>query len=144
MGVHHVVKYGIAVGVALLAWVPLAAQAKVTSLRVSIHPEPGFYVQERGVAVLVPVPGGTQVTVQLKGVPPGVSEPMHIHKGLCGHIDPMPAWALNPVNSSGYSQTVIPTTVEILEAGPYAINVHQSPQDLTVYVACGNIQPVGH
>ena len=137
------VKYGIA-GIALLAWAPIVAQAGTTSLRVSIHPEPGFYVQERGVALLAPVPGGTQVTVHLKGVPEGVSEPMHIHKGLCGNIDPIPAWALNPVNSSGYSKTVIPASLKTLETGPYAINVHQSPQDLPVYVACGNIQRAAH
>ncbi|HET9123144.1 MAG TPA: hypothetical protein VFN52_06590 [Acidiferrobacteraceae bacterium] len=123
----------------LLVCAPLAAPVSAAPLKVAIHSESGFYVHEHGSATLVAVPGGTQVTLHLHGVPKGAVQPMHIHSGRCGKLDPHPAWALNPVTHSGYSQSTIPVSLKRLQSQPYAINIHKSARDVTVYVACGNI-----
>lgn len=128
----------------LLALSPTLGAAASPALRVALRPEAGFYRHEQGVAVLRPVPGGTEVRVRLSGVPRGVTEPLHIHAGRCGHINPDPAWALAPLDHSGRSVTVVPVPLSTLEATPYAINVHQSAADLAVYVACGNLPVARH
>lgn len=114
-----------------------AAPARVT---VAIHPEPGFYEREHGTAVLESEKGGTEVIVHLAGVPRGANEPMHIHQGRCGHINPVPKWPLNSVRSSGVSKTFLKVPLAEIVAGKYAINVHKSEKQMAVYVACGNIK----
>ncbi len=106
---------------------------------VAIHPEPGFYVHESGKAVLTAEGNKTRVVVMLRGEPRGAIEPIHIHEGRCGHINPKPTWGLNMLRN-GRSVTVVPVSLEHLLKGKYAINAHKSPKDLTVYVACGNIE----
>ena len=108
------------------------------SITVAIHPEPGFYLHESGKAVLTAEGAKTKVVVAIKGVPKGVIEPIHIHQGVCGNLNPVPKWPLTPVQN-GKSVTVVPVSLDALLKGKYAINVHKSPKDLTVYVACGNI-----
>ncbi|HET9123146.1 MAG TPA: hypothetical protein VFN52_06600 [Acidiferrobacteraceae bacterium] len=125
-----------AAGLALL--VPMAAQA-AGSAHVTINPAPGAPMHEHGTAVLKPSHGGTWVIVHMHGIPHGAHEPMHIHKGECGSINPKPSWALKPVSASGVSKTRVPVSLKRLEAGHYAINLHQSLTHLKVYVACGNI-----
>lgn len=120
------------------------AAATPTAVRVIIHPEAGFYLHEQGVAVLRPVTGGTEVRVRLSGVPRGATEPLHIHPGHCGHLNPDPAWALAPLDHTGRSITVVPVPLSTLETKPYAINVHKSLDDLAVYVACGNLPEARH
>ncbi|MHB1587530.1 MAG: hypothetical protein ACYCRH_11045 [Acidiferrobacteraceae bacterium] len=131
-------KFMVLVGGCVLALSALAsaAPARVT---VAIHPEPGFYEHEHGTAVLESQKGGTEVIVHLAGVPMGASEPMHIHQGRCGHINPVPKWPLNPVTSSGVSKTFLKVPLAEIASGKYVINVHKSAKQLAVYVACGNI-----
>ncbi len=105
---------------------------------VMIHPEPGFYVRESGKAVLTAEGEKTRVVVMLRGEPRGAVEPVHIHEGVCGHINPVPKWGLTPLKN-GRSVTVVPTSLETLLKGKYAINAHKSAKELGVYVACGNI-----
>ena len=112
-----------------------AGQHRVT---VMIHPEPGFYVHESGKAVLTAEGDKTRVVVTLRGEPRGAVEPIHIHEGVCGHINPTPKWGLNPLKN-GRSVTVVPVSLETLLKGKYAINAHKSAKELGVYVACGNI-----
>ena len=66
-------------------------------------------------------------------------QPAHIHKGTCANLNPKPAYALAAV-SVGTSQTTIANlTTSTLLAGPYAINVHKSGTEASLYVACANI-----
>ncbi|MHB1951911.1 MAG: hypothetical protein ACYCQK_10620 [Acidiferrobacteraceae bacterium] len=116
------------------------AVAAPASVRVAIHPEQGFYVHEHGTAVLTSTRNGTEVIVHLAGVPRGTTEPMHIHPGRCGHINPVPKWPLNPVTSTGVSKTFLKVPLAEITSGKYAINVHKSAKQLSVYVACGNIR----
>ena len=95
---------------------------------------------QTGVALLTDLGNGqTRVTVTLQSVPAGASEPAHIHEGNCGPtLNPTPKYPLtNVVN--GRSETTVATTLAELRSKPYALNVHKSAQESTVYVACGNI-----
>ncbi|MDA8363457.1 MAG: hypothetical protein M0Z84_06455 [Gammaproteobacteria bacterium] len=122
----------------MAASVSAAFAAGPHSVTVIIHPEPGFYVRESGKAVLTAEGDKTRVVVTLRGEPKGAVEPIHIHEGVCGHINPKPTWGLNMLRN-GRSVTVVPVSLETLLKGKYAINAHKSPKELTVYVACGNI-----
>ncbi|MHB8413821.1 MAG: CHRD domain-containing protein [Acidiferrobacteraceae bacterium] len=113
-----------------------------TQVTVRIRHEPGFYVREHGTAVLTSEKGGTEVVVHLFGVPRGASEPMHIHHGHCGHINPIPTWPLTSVTSSGVSRTFVKAPLAKIASGKYAINVHKSVPEMAVYVACGNIKNI--
>ncbi len=123
----------------LAASIGAALSAGPSSITVAIHPEPGFYIRESGHAVLTAEGSSTRVVVDLdRGVPKGSVEPIHIHEGVCGKINPTPKWALNSLRD-GKSETVIPVSLDELLKGTYAINVHKDPKNIAVYVACGNI-----
>ncbi len=123
----------------LAASIGAALSAGPSSITVVIRPEPGFYIRESGKAVLTAEGASTRVVVNVnRGVPKGSVEPIHIHAGVCGKIDPKPKWALNSLQD-GKSETVIPVSLDELLKGTYAINVHKDPQNIAVYVACGNI-----
>lgn len=131
--------------VTLIVWLlPVLAQAAAATIRVPIESESGFYLHEQGVAVLTAVGDKTRVVVHIQGVPQGALEPMHIHRGQCGSaLNPAPAWPLQPVTTNGVSSTTVPVSLKQLELRHYAINVHKSLKDLTVYVACGNLPQKG-
>jgi hypothetical protein len=87
--------------------------------------------------------------------------PAHIHEGTCDTLNPAPAYPLEDVrlpedglttpapmgrmaqrHEVETSSTVIPVRLDDLLAAPHAINVHQSAQQIDVYVACGEIAGV--
>src|SRR5437868_8040453 len=78
------------------------------------------------------------VTLNISNGSP-TAQPAHIHKGTCANLDPTPAFPLTSV-VNGTSQTSL-TTVDLptLLAGQFAINVHKSAAEATVYTACGDI-----
>lgn len=67
------------------------------------------------------------------------NHPVHIHKGSCANLDPKPAYPLNPV-TGGKSDTTVMVSLQELLSGSYAINIHESPEEITTYVACGEIK----
>jgi plastocyanin len=85
----------------------------------------------------------------------GHAHPAHIHLGTCEELDPNPAFPLTDValassesDAEGDGAAAIPversvTTVdaalEELRTGGYAINIHQSVEDIGTYIACGNL-----
>jgi hypothetical protein len=93
---------------------------------------------ENGTATIKHTDTGMVVMVDLSN---GTTEPQpaHIHKGTCANLDPKPAAPLtNVVN--GKSETTIATADFTMEAGQaYAINVHKSAAEASVYVSCGDI-----
>lgn len=91
-----------------------------------------------GVAVLTEVEGGTSVSLNLTGAPEGVAQPAHIHTGSCEDIGGV-AYPLEfPVD--GVSETMLEVTIdELLFELPLALNVHKSPEEVDVYVACGDL-----
>lgn len=92
---------------------------------------------ENGTATLTAEGQQTRVVLELSN-PASDSQPAHIHKGTCANLDPAPAFGL-PNVESGMSEATVAVTLDALESGEYAINVHKSNDEADVYVACGDI-----
>jgi plastocyanin len=81
--------------------------------------------------------------------------PAHIHLGTCDALDPNPTFPLTDVALASVasgdatdgataipverSVTTVDASVEDLRTGGYAINIHQSADDIGTYIACGNL-----
>ncbi len=81
-----------------------------------------------------------------QGATPGASlaHPAHIHVGTCAELDPNPTYPLNDVtqveDSDVSTSTIsLDVTLDDLLASPFAINAHESAENITTYVACGDI-----
>jgi hypothetical protein len=81
--------------------------------------------------------GKTRVVMQVSGAGPG-PEPAHIHPGSCAQLDPTPAFTLSSV-TNGSSTTDVDSSLADLLDGHYAIHMHKSQDELTVYVACADV-----
>ncbi len=92
---------------------------------------------QSGTATLVPEGEGTRVTIELSNSP-GAAQPVHIHPGTCEDLDPKPAYPLEDV-AGGSSESMENTSLEELQNGDFAINVHKSADEIETYVACGDI-----
>ena len=127
----------LAVGLVLMAFLALAglAAAATTTVQLGAQNNSGI----TGTATMEDVAGGqTRVTVVLQGAPAGGSHPAHVHEGTCANLNPTPRYPLpNVVN--GRSEATINTTVAELTGRQYAVNIHRSAQEASVYVSCGNI-----
>lgn len=91
-----------------------------------------------GSATLTEVDGNTLVELDLAGSPEGVAQPAHIHAGSCAEIGDV----VYPLESAvgGLSETTLNVALAtILEGLPLAINVHQSAEEVDIYVACGDL-----
>ncbi|MEX0672540.1 MAG: hypothetical protein WDZ82_00880 [Candidatus Paceibacterota bacterium] len=92
-----------------------------------------------GTALLTEVDGGTRVELDLDGAPEDIAQPAHIHSGTCADIGEVVYPLEFPMN--GESETTISVSLDDLRNElPLAINVHQSPEEIEVYVACGDIE----
>lgn len=85
----------------------------------------------------------------------GHAHPAHIHVGTCDALDPNPTYMLTDVAPLAgmaaeaaseaaaipveRSLTTVEDTLENLRTGGYAINIHQSVDDIGTYIACGNL-----
>jgi uncharacterized cupredoxin-like copper-binding protein len=91
-----------------------------------------------------------EATPSAEEAPPG--RPAHIHAGTCDTLDPNPAFPLTNVagvtgTASGpaaatpveTSFTTVAVDLATLLASENAINVHLSPEEADVYIACGEI-----
>ncbi|WP_376791522.1 LPXTG cell wall anchor domain-containing protein [Thermoflexus sp.] len=96
---------------------------------------------QSGTAVLRAVGDQTEVTINLTPGPAGVDQPAHIHEGTCANLNPKPTFPLSPVRDGQSTSTVNVKLTDLL-AKPFAINVHKSAQEVSVYVACGEITAV--
>src|SRR5690349_12100246 len=85
--------------------------------------------------------GTTKVELLMLNAPDGAVQPAHIHKGSCANLDPNPAYPLNNI-TDGKSTTVVNVSLTELTSEKYAINVHKSAAEISVYVSCGSL-PVG-
>jgi hypothetical protein len=134
----------------------LLAAAATMSLSTSVAQEQGTTVtvtlQEfegsgiSGTAILSETPaGGTRVSMELRGQALDGNHPTHIHTGTCDDFDPNPLYPLetidlSPVSQAGVSETdVAGVPIATLQSGNYVILVHQSPEELTTYLVCGDI-----
>lgn len=89
--------------------------------------------------------GGTQVSMQLQGGELDGDHPTHIHTGTCDDFDPNPLYPLetvelSEVNQEGISETTVEdVSLDSLREGDFVILVHQSMEELTTYLVCGEI-----
>jgi len=101
---------------------------------------------QSGNATLIDVEGTTKVVLSFDaGVPDDILQPAHIHTGSCTELGGI-VYPLSDVSGIGTGPGGSDTTIdesldEILSQKPLAINVHQSKDEISVYVACGDIQP---
>jgi len=106
-------------------------------LNINMGPQNGS--KQNGTATVKDVSGGVWVKVSVMNEPKGASEPAHIHQGTCAKLNPSPWRSLNNVVNGTSTTTVKGITVAQLKKAHYAINVHKSAAQLTVYVSCGDL-----
>jgi LPXTG-motif cell wall-anchored protein len=123
--------------IALATYFPAQTEAQ-QSLTINIGAQNNSGVS--GTAVLSPDGSGTKVVVTLQNAPG--PHPIHIHAGRCPNIQPAVVFPLTTVQA-GKSETTVPASLATILSAPHAINVHKSPQEASVYVACGDIAAAG-
>ena len=67
--------------------------------------------------------------------------PIHLHSGTCAELGDVVV-PLTDVGADGSSVTVVPVplaTIQDPEIGPHSINIHLSAEEISTYVACGDI-----
>ena len=91
---------------------------------------------QSGTATLEPADGMVRVTLELEN-PPADPQPAHIHSGTCPEVGDV----VHPLTNveDGSSETEVAVSLEELQGGEFAINVHQSEADIATDVACGDI-----
>ena len=129
------VVVALALAVAGSAWwaASVAAQQPVT-VQLASQNNSGV----TGTAVLTPMGAQTRVVLTIQGGPPDGNHPAHIHPGTCANLDPRPLFPL-PNVQNGRSEGTVNASIDQLRAARHAINVQKSPQEASVYVACGDL-----
>lgn len=81
--------------------------------------------------------GTTTVDILVDGATGG--HPAHVHSGTCAALGDV-VYPLTDVDASGSSVTIIDAPLaDLSTAGPYAVNIHLSADEIGSYVACGDI-----
>lgn len=85
--------------------------------------------------------------IHIKGGAEGESLPWHVHAGTCGSPDaPIVGEAKDyepiKVVAGGEGDAKATINAQLADTGQYLVNVHKSPDDLTV-VSCGQLKRVG-
>ncbi len=95
---------------------------------------------QNGTATLYRVGNQTEVQINITASLLGatVEQPAHIHNGNCTSLGNVVYGLTNVVN--GRSTTRVNATVETLLANPFAVNVHKSGAEASVYTSCGEIK----
>ena len=89
-----------------------------------------------GEAELTEIDGETLVSLMVEGATGG--HPVHIHFGACDDLGEV-ATPLTDIDESGVSETTVELTINELTSEEYVINAHESAENITEYVACGDI-----
>jgi hypothetical protein len=92
---------------------------------------------QNGTATLTAMGDTTMVVVNISGGS-STPQPAHIHDGTCANLNPKPTYPLTSL-VDGKSETMVPASLSSLVNGVYAINVHKSGPEASVYVSCGDI-----
>jgi len=112
---------------------PVGAQNSIT-IQLAAQNNSG----QSGTAELTDMGNGmTRVVLNLANSPAG-PQPVHIHQGTCANLNPQPLFPLTNL-ANGRSETMVNAPLATILAQPHAINAHKSPQEVSVYVACGNV-----
>lgn len=98
----------------------------------------------RGTATAKSAVAGAGISITISGAPAGGRHPWHVHRGTCantgsilGGADEYPV--LEPA-SNGTASASANIEVALSEDSQYSVNVHKSPTELGVIVACGDLR----
>lgn len=97
---------------------------------------------ETGTATLEQKGDDVLVTVHMKNAVAS-TQPIHIHPGTCANLNPKPKYPLKNVVDGTSTTTLTGMKLSDLQTGDFAINVHESPTNISHYVACGDIPKAG-
>ena len=124
----------------VLAALPFTVAAQAQNLTLTMNAQNNSGIS--GTATFSDLGGGkTRVMIQVSGAGAGPL-PAHIHPGSCSQLDPTPSYTLSSVNN-GQSTTDVDASLQQLLDGHYAVHMHKSQDELTVYVACADIVQTG-
>ena len=121
---------------AFLTAASLSAAAATSTLTVALSAQNGS--GEVGTATLTQDGSDVKVVIAIKGAPATTPQPAHIHDGTCANLKGV-AYALTSVVGGASTSVVKGITIDKLLGGAYAINVHESADNIGKYVSCGNI-----
>ena len=136
--------------VAAAAVVASAALTPMTGARAQIAPDDSGAGFQRGVAelrasgqvgtvTLHHEGNGTQVIVELAGVPSGRVEPVAIVRGKsCRKLEQV-GWVLKPITDETQSSTHVDAPISRLTSGNYVLVVHADDKVAGHNVACGEL-----
>lgn len=128
----------IMVMLALMAMTGSVATAQTNMLTVKLAAQNAS--NQNGTATLTAKGDMTEVVLDLPAGPAGmgVEQPAHIHEGAC----PTPGKVTYPLTNvkDGKSTTMVNAKLADIATGKYAINVHKSAAEASVYTSCGDIQ----
>jgi hypothetical protein len=116
----------------------LATPALAFAAPVVVHLSPQNHSGETATATLTQVGAKTVVSVVTKGGPAN-PQPIHIHKGTCAKLNPVPFYPLTTLQGGKSLTTLKGVSLMSLQNGNFAINIHHSTSDIPTYYACGNI-----
>jgi hypothetical protein len=98
----------------------------------------------RGEVKLQSALAGTGITVTVSGAPSGGVLPWHIHRGRCGSgggiLGDATAYPPLQPGQDGTARITMTLGTALNEQERYHVNVHRSPTELTVIVACGDLR----
>lgn len=133
---HWTVGIGSGLVIAFLGTATLAlAQGQPNTLQLTPQNNSGI----SGTATFAQSGGTVHVDIKVTGAGAG-PQPAHIHEGSCAQLNPTPQFSLQSV-TNGSSSTDIQTTLQALTSTPHAVHMHKSADELSVYVACADINP---
>ena len=92
---------------------------------------------QSGTATLVANGSSTDVAVVVTPGAAGVDQPIHIHASTCNTLGGVEYPLTSAVN--GMSLTSVDVTLESLRSGDFAVNLHKSGAEASVYHSCGNL-----
>lgn len=146
MAAGKTVRLGVLLVFTTLIALPLAqVSAQEQTLRVTVDLNEVEDSGISGTAVLTAAAEGVEVVMELGGAELDGDHPTHIHTGTCDDFDPNPLYpletvVLSSVDDQGLSDTMLDdVALETLWDGEYVILVHQSAEELTSYLVCGEI-----
>lgn len=109
-----------------------------TPLEITVTLDEQNKSSESGTAKLMEVDGKVKLTLLLTGATKGVTQPAHIHVGVCPNVGAVKYPLTSPVN--GISETTLDVTLAQLKSElPLGVNVHKSEKEAKVYVSCGDL-----
>ncbi|GEM_PF-1829301 len=124
----------LAAGVLFTTLTSLAAAADPLTLTMNAQNNSG----QTGTAKLNPAGAKTDVILDIKAGAASVPQPAHVHDGTCATLGAVKYPLTNVVD--GKSTTTIDVDLDTLLKGTFAVNVHKSGAEATVYVSCADIK----